>query len=329
MDTLTPYFSVVILCWNSNQTIAACLEALDAQAMKDFEILLVDNGSSEPISSALLNKYSRLNIKLYTLEQNTGFAGGNNYAAARACGSYLLLLNADAFPKPDWLAIIRAAIEKYPGCFFASRLVMANHPERLDGAGDVYHVSGLAWRKSFNTLISKVNDREREVFSACAAASAYPLEAFKRVNGFDKDYFSYIEDVDLGFRLRLLGYKCIYLPSASVYHVGSASTARRSDLAVYYGQRNLVWTFFKDMPGMYVWLLAPLHILTNLLQVALAIFRRQGTITWKAKVDAVRGLSKMWQKRRQIQRTRTVPVQDLLLALDWNPVSPLSKLLHR
>jgi GT2 family glycosyltransferase len=329
MDTPTPYFSVVILCWNSNQTIAACLEALDSQIMKDFEVLLVDNGSSKPISSDLVGKFPRLIIKLYTLGHNAGFAGGNNYAAARACGSYLILLNADAFPTPDWLERIQAGIEKFPGCFFASRLVMANHPERLDGAGDVYHVSGLAWRNSFNTLISKVNDREGEVFSACAAASAYPLDAFKRVNGFDEDYFSYIEDVDLGFRLRLLGYKCIYLPTASVYHVGSASTARRSDLAVYYGQRNLVWTFFKDMPGMYVWLLAPLHILTNLLQVALAILRHQGRITWKAKVDAVRGLSKVWQKRRQIQGTRTVPVQSLLSAMDWNPFSPVSKLVHR
>ena len=297
--------------------------------MKDFEVVLIDNGSSEPISSALVGKFPRLNIKLYTLEHNAGFARGNNFAAARACGSYLVLLNADAFPEPVWLATIQAGIEKYPGCFFASRLVMANHHERLDGAGDVYHVSGLAWRKSFNTLISKVNDREGEVFSACAAASAYPLEAFKQVNGFDEDYFSYIEDVDLGFRLRLLGHKCIYLPTASVYHVGSASTARRSDLAVYYGQRNLVWTFFKDMPGLYVWLLAPLHIITNLLQVALAIFRRQGTVTWKAKVDAVRGLSKVWQKRRLIQGTRTAPVQALLLLMDWNPISPISKLIHR
>jgi len=80
---------------------------------------------------------------------------------------------------------------------------------------------------------------------------------------------------------------------------------------------------------MYVWLLTPLHILTNLLQVALAIFRRQGRVTLKAKMDAFRGLPKVWQKRRQIQGSRVVPVQDLLLLMDWNPVSPISKLIHR
>lgn len=329
MDKAKPYFSVIILCWNNNRTIHACLQALSAQSFQDFEILLVDNGSNEPVSTDLTQSYSNMDIQFFTLEQNIGFAGGNNFAAARARGEYLVLLNADAFPEPEWLQNIRQGIAKHPKSFFASRLVMADHPERLDGTGDVYHASGMAWRKAFNTLAAPRNEREEEAFSACAAAAAYPAEAYRRVNGFDEDFFSYIEDVDLGFRLRLLGYRCIYLPRAIVSHVGSGSTERRSDLAVYYGQRNLVWTFIKDMPGASVWLLAPLHLLANLLQLILAIFRRQGRITLQAKIGAIRGLAAVLKKRQQVQNSRAVPGYKILLRMDWNPIAPLVKLIHR
>ena len=329
MNIAKPYFSIIILCWNSSQTISTCLEALNVQTSQDFEILLIDNGSTQPLPKDLFEKFPNLNIQFYALEHNAGFAGGNNFAAKHARGEYLVLLNADAFPKRDWLENIRAGIKKYPQSFIACKQIMADHPERLDGSGDVYHVSGLAWRKAYNTLISHASDREGEVFSACGAAAAYPSDAFHHVNGFDEDYFSYIEDVDLSFRLRSLGYKCVYLPDAVVYHVGSGSTGRRSDLAVYYGQRNLVWTFVKDMPGISMWLFAPLHVLTNLLQLVLAVFRRQGKVTLKAKLDAVRGLTEVLRKRKEIQRSRSVSAYSLLREMDWNPLSPIIKLIHK
>jgi GT2 family glycosyltransferase len=329
MDKPNPFFSIIVLCWNNNQTLPKCLDAVNAQTDQDFEILLIDNGSTEPISRDLLDKYSRLVIYFYTLEQNTGFAGGNNFAASRAKGNYLVLLNADAYPNPDWLETIRIGIKKYPNCFFASKLIMANSPERMDGMGDVYHFSGLVWRNAYNTPISSYHSQEKEVFSACGAAAIYPSDAIKRVNGFDDDYFSYVEDIDLGFRLRLIGYKCIYLPNAVVYHVGSGSTARRSDLSVYYGQRNLVWTFIKDVPGIYMWVLAPIHLVINLLMILLAIFRKQGTVTIRAKRDAFLKLPAILRKRQQVQRTRTVTSHNMMRRMDWNPISPIGKLMHK
>ncbi len=328
-DAKQPYFSVAILCWNSNLTIKECLDALNAQTWQDIELLLVDNGSTEPISKAIISQYEKLSIQLFTLEHNAGFAGGNNFAVSHARGKYLVLLNADAFPRPDWLEKIHAGIQKYPHSFFASRQVMAGHPDRLDGAGDVYHVSGLAWRHLYNTQISTQDVHEREVFSACGAAAAYPLDEFRRLSGFDESYFSYIEDIDLSFRLRLVGYTCMYLPEATVDHVGSGSTHRRSDLAVFYGQRNLVWTFVKDMPGIFMWLLAPYHFLANLLQIILAIFRRQGRLVIRAKWEAIKQLSQVMRKRRNVQLTRRVPAYKLLLAMDWNPISPIIKLIHK
>ena len=329
MEPAHPFFSIIILYWNSNQTINRCLEALNDQTDRDFEILIIDNGSSVPIPGESFGSNPQLVLQIYRLEQNAGFTGGNNFAADKAHGDYLVLLNADAFPKADWLENIRKAIHKYPNYFFASKLIMANNPERMDGMGDIYHASGLVWRKAYNTLVSSTRDEESEVFSACGAAAVYPMDAFRKVNGFDTDYFSYAEDVDLSFRLRLLGYKCIYLPKAVVHHVGWGSSGRRSDLAVYYGHRNLVWTFVKDIPGIWVWLLAPLHLVANLLMIGLGISRRQGRVMLKAKADALRGVPSMWKKRVQVQRNRRVPIHRLLMVMDWNPISPLIKLLHR
>jgi GT2 family glycosyltransferase len=329
VDRLHPFYSIIIPYWNSSQTIRPCLDALSAQSYPDFELLLVDNGSTVPMAADLAVVYPHLPLQLFRLEKNTGFAAVNNFAATKASGEYLVLLNTDAFPAADWLEQLRRAIRQYPGCFFASRLIMAQHPELMDGSGDVYHASGLAWRKAYNTPVASDGDQDREVFSACAAAAVYPLEAYRKVGGFDEDFFSYSEDVDLGFRLRLAGYRCMYIPLARVNHLGSASTSRRSDFSVYYGHRNLVWTFIKDVPGVWVWLLAPFHVAINLLMIALGISRKQGKIMLQAKLDALRGIPVMWKKRRLVQSSRVVPSASLLRVMDWNPFSPLIKLLRR
>jgi GT2 family glycosyltransferase len=329
MNQEKPFFSILILCWNSNQTINKCLDALRTQTFQDFEIILVDNGSEKPIPITLIAEFPTLQIKFHPLKENLGFAGGNNYAASKAGAEYLVLLNADAFPNAQWLEKIHQAVKKYSGCFFVSKQIMAENPERLDGTGDVYHFTGLVWRRSYNQLVSIQQDKEGEVFSACGATAVYPTRLFMQVNGFDEDFFSYVEDIDLSFRLRLLGCRCIYLPDAVVDHLGSASTYYRSNLSVYYGQRNLVWTFIKDVPGIWLWLLAPAHILANLLIVLVYISRNQGRVVLRAKGDALRGLGIVIKKRRLVQSTRSATAWKVIKTMDWNPFSPFTKLIRR
>lgn len=326
---LSPFFSIIILYWNNGRYIRKCLTSLLNQTWKDFEIILVNNGSDQPVSLDLEIEFPTLNITFLQLPENIGFAAGNNFGSEHAKGKYLALLNADAFPYSNWLEKVRSAIEKYPDSIFASKLVMADDPTKLDGTGDVYHFTGLVWRKNHNHLAENVSLKECEVFSACGAAAVYPKDAFDRVGGFDPDYFSYVEDVDLGFRLRLAGYRCIFLPEAIVHHVGSGSTGKRSDFSVYYGQRNLVWTFFKNMPGILFWLLVPFHIITNVLMIIFSFFRKQGKVTVKAKIDALVKINTIIKKRRRIHISRKISTIKLLMSLDWNPISPSLKLFHK
>jgi GT2 family glycosyltransferase len=192
---------------------------------------------------------------------------------------------------------------------------LESEPERLDGAGDSYHVSGRAWRNGHGASTTAWPAQNCEVFAACAAAALYRREAFEEAGGFDEQYFCYFEDVDLGFRLRLLGYRCLYVHDAVVRHVSSGVSGYRSDFAVYHGERNAVWTFFKDMPASLLWLYLPQHVALNIAALAYYPWRRQGRVALRAKFDALRGLRDAWRRRRHVQRGRRVDAWTLRRAM--------------
>lgn len=321
----SPYFSIIVLYWNSAKYLAEHLQSLAAQTLQDFELILMDNGSPQPPDTDVLAQFPDLPLQLLTSEKNLGFAAGNNLAARSARGEYIVLLNADAFPQPDWLAQVYAGIQRHPTAFFASRLLMAEDPTRLDGEWNVVHATGLVWRHSHGRALAAAWQHERQVLSACAAAGVYPREAFTAAGGFDEDFFAYMEDVDLDFRLQLLGYPCYYLPQAVVRHAGSGSTAPRSDLVIFYGHRNLVWTFIKNMPGWLFWVMLLPHLLVNLIYLLAALFFPFRGAMVRAKWAALKGLPAAWKKRQSVQSQRKVSVGYIARLLEWNPFAPLIK----
>ncbi|HBG59204.1 MAG TPA: glycosyltransferase family 2 protein [Anaerolineaceae bacterium] len=325
----SPFFSIIVLYWNSGKYLAENLSALAAQTWQDFEVILLDNGSQQPPDQNILAQFPELHLRQIASEKNLGFAAGNNLAARSARGEYSVLLNVDAFPQPDWLEQVHAAIRRHPNAFFASRLLMADDPQRLDGEWNVVHATGLVWRRSHGRKLSAAWPQERHVLSACAAAGVYPREAFTAAGGFDEDFFAYMEDVDLDFRLQLLGYPCYYLPQAVVRHAGSGSTSPRSDLVIFYGHRNLVWTFIKDMPGWLFWAMLLPHLLVNLLYLIVALFLPMRKAMYGAKWEALKGLPKAWKKRKEVQSQRKVSVGTIAGLLEWNPFAPLIKLTYR
>lgn len=324
-----PNISVIVSVWNSGITLSQCLACLDSQTYKDFEIIIVDNGSTEGAMEEI-KKHQRSNLRLERMDRNEGFAVANNIGVHLARGRWLALLNADAYPETDWLEKLVQATEENPEfSFFSSRQIQANDRHLLDGAGDVYHVSGIAWRRHYNRPAEHLALQPAEVFSACGAAALYVREDFLQAGGFDEDYFSYFEDVDLGFRLRLMGKKCLYVPQAVVYHVGSASTGKRSDFSVYYGYRNLIWTFIKNMPSPLIWLYLPLHIGTLLFFAIFLTFRGQGMAIWRAIFDAYRDLPKIIAKRRIIHQNLKNKTSDLLRVMSTGLFEPYVEFMRR
>lgn len=292
-----------------------CLNMLSRQALISQCVLVVDNASSDDSADCVVNFPGATLIRMAT---NLGFAAGNNRGLVECDTEYVALLNPDAFPEPDWLErLVKAADASPDVAAFGSRQLRRNSPEILDGTGDIYYMSGRVRRQRLGAQQQAKDLVAREIFSPCAAAALYRRQALVDVGGFDEDYFCYVEDVDLGFRLRLAGHKARYVPDAVIHHVGSASTGgQHSDFSVYHGHRNLVWTFVKNMPGALFWLLLPLHLMMNVLAVIWFMARGQGRVIVRAKWDAINGLPKVWAERQKIQARRVAKVKDIWRVLD-------------
>jgi GT2 family glycosyltransferase len=314
--------AVLVVNWNGGDLLARCLSSLNHQTRRADHIVVVDNASTDDSlrrAAPLLE-----GVQLIRLHDNVGFAQANNIAARAAAGFELFAtLNPDAVAESGWLEALVGAAEREPtAAAFASQIRLAASPEYLDGAGDSYHASGRAWRNGHRVSWQEWPAVDTEVFAPCAAAALYRREAFNKVGGFDDQYFCYFEDVDLGFRLRLGGYRCLYVHTAVVHHVSSGLTGYRSDFAVYHGERNAVWTFFKDMPAPLFWLYLPQHVALNLAALVYYPFRGQGRTVFKAKFDALRNLRAIWQCRQRVQRARSVDAGTIRRVLSRRLVAP-------
>lgn len=307
--------TVIIVNWNGGHMLAQCLHDLVRQSIQPARILVMDNGSSDG-SAEQAAQLPGVTVRL--LGQNFGFAGANNRAFSECDTEYVALLNPDAFPEPDWLEKLVAAAEAHPEvAAFGTRQMVHGAENVVDGLGDVYHVSGLVWRDGHGRVLRDSDAVPHEIFSPCAGAALYRRDPLVKVGGFDEDYFCYVEDVDLGFRLRLAGYGAMYVPDAVVHHVGSATTGgQHSDFSVYHGHRNLVWTYVKNMPGMLFWAFLPLHLAMNLFSLVVFTARGQGGVMFRAKRDALMGIPLMWKKRRQVQSKRIVSWRAILRVLE-------------
>ncbi len=298
--------TLIIVNWNSGIWLKQCLLGIAGQTLQPQQVILVDNASTDQSLDGI--KEILPDIEIIREIKNWGFAKGNNIALKSIKNTqWTVLLNPDAVPESDWLENLMHAAHKYPEySFFACKMIDAADSSRLDGTGDVYHTSGHAWRQGFGRESNLGGEAVKECFSPCAAAAMYRTDIVQQAGGFDERFFCYFEDVDLGFRLRLLGYRCLYVPSAVVTHASSATTGKRSDFSVYHGHRNMIWTYCKNMPGALFWIYLPQHILINIVVIFVLFLRGQGAIAVKAKCDAIKMHPLVWQDRRDIQRNRKI-----------------------
>ncbi|MCK5697246.1 MAG: glycosyltransferase [Gammaproteobacteria bacterium] len=318
MDAPTsPHISIIIVNYNSGLLLARVLTTLAQQTYQADRIIVVDNNSQD---DSLNNLPHLANLELIKNDTNLGFAKANNLAIESVNESdYLVLLNPDAFPDEDWLEKLLFCAEQNPDKhFFACKMIMDEDRDYYDGAGDIYHISGLVKRRYHACSLNEIQPSSNDIFTPCAGAAMYRTASFKAVGGFDESFFCYMEDVDLGFRMQLKGYTGLYVPEAVVYHIGSAISGKQSHFSVYYGHRNLVWTYFKNMPTLLLFLTLPYHFLLNIVSILFFSFRGKTKTILKAKVDALMGLPKIWPERKKVQQENTVSNTYIWSQLDKN-----------
>ncbi len=314
----SPLITVLIVNYNSGARLRACLECLSGQTWRNFETIVVDNASIDGSERAAEEQGA--GVTLIAAGANLGFAAGNNLGAREARGEWIAFLNPDAYAEPDWLAEFVAATRRYPWAdAFGSTQIDAADPQRIDGAGDVYHVFGIAYRGHYGWPLAQLPP-DGECFAPCAAAAFYRREMFERLGGFDERFFCYSEDVDLGFRLRLAGGRAVQLSAARVRHEGSGVTGRYSDFTVYHGNRNRIWTWWKNMPGIVLWPLLPAQLFVSFYLMLRSYTVGIGPSYRRAMRDGYGGLRQFSADRRRLQADRRVRLIDLARALTWSPL---------
>jgi GT2 family glycosyltransferase len=308
---------VIIVNHNSGPLLQACINALSLQTLSRFDVVVVDNASSDGSAAALRLPDSR--FRLHRAGANLGFAAANNLGAADCGADFIVTLNPDTVPGASWLKELRNATLRHPGVkMFGSTQIDARKPGLVDGFGDVYSVFGTAWRGASGWPVTALPPDDREVFAPCAAAALYAREAFVSAGGFDESFFCYLEDVDLGFRLRLRGERCIQVRRAEVLHFGAVSAKPDSDFFVFHTQRNRLWVLLKNVPSPLVWL-------TLVLQIAvlpLTVLRRppgKWRTALKGVIAGLRGFPTALRQRRKVQSERAVSSLDIAKLLVFDP----------
>jgi len=314
-----PWVRIVIVNYNAGPLLQACVDALAIQTMPAFETVVVDNASMiHPISDLRLPD-GRFQVR--HAGDNIGFAAGTNLGAQGNICPWLATLNPDTRPRPDWLAELRAATERHPeATLFGSTQLDMENPEIVDGFGDVLSAFGSAWRSGNGRPVGELPEGDCEVFAPCAAAALYARATFESAGGFDENFFCYLEDVDLGFRLRLRGERCIQVRRAEMLHAGSAITGNLSEFSVFHSYRNRVWLFAKNTP----WpLLLPILALQSA-AIALSLVRPRARsyrhAAWRGVRAGLRGLPRVLQDRKEIQRQRVRSAWDIAQMMVWNPL---------
>ncbi len=325
MVSPTPWVRIVIVNYNAGALLQDCIDALFSQSLRDFEAIIVDNASTGPPVSDLRLPDNR--FRVLHAPGNIGFAAASNLGARDSTCPWLLTLNPDTRPRPDWLAELSAATERYPWArMFGSTQLDATDPALVDGFGDVLSAFGTAWRSGGGRPASELPNGDCEVFSPCGAAALYAKPFFDAAGGFDESFFCYLEDVDLGFRLRLRGERCVQVRRAEVLHVGSALTGHLSEFSVFHSHRNRIWLTVKNVPGA---LLAPVLLLqaaATALSLVCARARPYRQAALRGAWAGFKGVPGALRSRRQIQRQRVTSCSQTARMMVWNPLGRSSRL---
>jgi GT2 family glycosyltransferase len=311
-----PDVSVVVVNLNRRDLLERCLESLWKQTFTNFEAIVVDNGSKDG-SLQFLRSIDEPRLRVVALPENKGFAGGCNAGIASVQGRYIATLNNDAEADPNWLRALVGGVESDPSIgMCASKILFHADRRRIDKAGHLIYLDGLNHGRGSGEPDKGQFERREEVLFPDAAAALYRREMLDVIGAFDELFFAYGDDADLGLRGRLAGWNCLYIPTAIVYHVHSATAGEFSPMKAFLIERNRIWVAVKTFP-LYLLLLSPfftalrfayhaygsLFLVGSSGQFAVRCSRSQLVLMIvKAYWSGFKHLPQMWRSRRKIRQ---------------------------
>lgn len=287
--------SVIIVNWNGRSWLQQCLPTLAAQTFKDFEVIVVDNGSTDDSVSWLSQNWPNVHVLLQ--QTNLGFAAANNLGIRATNSPFIALLNNDTLVDPGWLAALVTAVSEPNVGMAASCITRWNQPDLLDSAGILVDRAGIAWNRGWGQPV-KLADKPCSVFGPSAAAALYRREMLDGIGLFDEDYFAYYEDVDLAWRAQRAGWHCQYTPDALVRHWHSATALKIPHYKNFLNGRNKIWTILKnyDWPAL-LWA-SPVIIAYDMMAAFYRTARSRNFAPIHGRLQALRLAKRMVTKRQ-------------------------------
>lgn len=275
--------SIIIPNWNGSKILKQCLKSLIDQQNEIEEVIIVDNGSTDD-TYEWVNDHSV--VKFYRLDKNYGITIAVNKGIKLAKSSYIMILNNDTVLEKECISYLIKQIESDNNVFsVASKMIQYHNNKYIDDAGDEYSLLGQAVQRGNGEVITHYTKSE-QIFSACSGAALYRKELLEKIGLFDEEFFAYLDDVEIGYRARVNGYKNVYCPQAIVYHIGSATSKKQaSTFTIHLINRNNVYMLYKNMPILQLIINIPFLSIGYLLKL---IYYRTDKVKAEAFKQAVR-----------------------------------------
>lgn len=295
-----PLVTVVIPTWNGRELLAACLGALRLQTEQDFAVVVVDNGSTDGTPEWLGQQHPQ--VQLIANKENQGFAAPVNQGIDYSTSPYVAVLNNDTEPEPGWLAALLQAAESQPHAgMVASKMLFADRPNVINSTGICVDLAGIAWDRRGGELDADDEPQVVEIFGPCGGAALYRRQMLDEIGLFDEAYFAYLEDVDLAWRGRARGWRCLYAPQARVLHRHSATGVEGSPFKRYQLGRNKVRLLAKNYPFRELWWGVPLVIMYDVLAVSYALVARRDVHALRGRIAGLAALGSALQLRQSLK----------------------------
>jgi GT2 family glycosyltransferase len=327
---MIPAVNIVIPNWNGLRFLSTCLNSLQRQEGRvPWQITVVDNGSIDGSVAYLQREYP--DVELVCLPENKGFSAAVNAGICRSKAPWVFLLNNDTEVAPDCLHQLFASLAARPEYdFFAPKMLSYHQHDFLDGAGDGYLRGGAGYRLGTLEQDCRRYNHEGPVFGVCAGAALYRRQLFDHIGLFDEDFFAYLEDVDMNLRLTRAGYKAWYVPTARVYHIGSATSGSRfTPLTLRLSTRNSFFLLLKHYSAATLFRLLPVILIYQGAWLLFTLKKGHLRAYCQGLYQACTGAQTMWQKRSALRALDRLKQAEWLQTLRTAEASVVDSIMHR
>ena len=306
--------SIILLSYNSSNDLKECIPSLTNQTYTNYEIIVVDNASTDNTPKFIRTEYPK--IKLVETGLNLGYPAGNNIGVDNAKGDYIIILNPDTVADPNWLSQLIKPLEENPDiAFTTSKILLYDDHEKINTCANSVHYTGLDFCRGLYEPSTSFSKNE-EVGAISGCSFAIRKEVFKELRGFDPDFFLYLEDVDLSWRARLAGYRIMFVPASIVYHKFRLSIAPWKE---FYLERNRYLMLLKNCSFKMMILMSPALFVSEIVTWGHAIINGYSYMYNKLKAYCwiLMNPGKIMKKRHDAQMNRRIKDKEFIRLLEW------------